>query len=623
MSSPRLCAVILCTERDGPESLRQTFEAVIGQKNSPFYCKTTVCLVPDCPKELVQFTKHRDAISHVLSTSSLDLPSFLDFAVKEECRYVLLCSCGLIPHETCFSFLMEKIHEYGDTTILTSRGICVFPHEKLDNPLEQLKEGIHWKMYELNKTDRAVHFFTPDFSLLSVEILKKLVAYSVITSLSPHPSQLDFLWYSFVAGHSLSLPIWKFKLDIDMCENTRLCGFIPMSTRSEYFEQLYSYFYRHNWPQSISSPFYDVGKLNDIAQSKETPQEVWKRGFGGVNMSSEPASALDFGAAAAYGVKVIRVGAVCDAQDLAYLLDPRASQFEEDEMHFHGVVSRLRKALEKAGEYGLKVIITMTDLPGSKFHSLPNDSSLPFWDSALCRSRAAKFWGLMAESLADMSSIVMGYDLINEPYTPEDLEVDFFDEIPLARSEELHQFYKEALLEVRKHDKKVAVIVKSTWFSSPKVFKVLQPLADDAVIYSFHMYTPPHMTLHRRFPKLAVSYPGRVPRWVRYPQETVEVNVEFLRNMLEKTVLSWQNQHQISPHQILVAEFGMCRETKGTQQYLHDVLTLFTEFGWSWLLFSFRDEEWDAMDYELGSDMANMLHRTASELFMTVAKHFH
>ena len=618
MSSPGLCILIPCTASDTQDKLRQTLEAVDSQKNNPFNSKIIAWCAPNCSEGVVSLTKHRAVNSCVVSTSFLDPPSFIDIAVEKKCKYVLLCSCGAIPHEMCFSCLEDKIHEYGDATILTARGICLFPHEQLDNPLEQMKEGVHWKLYETGRTDRAVHFFTQDFSLLSVEVLRQLAAHSKSTSLS-QLSQLGCLWYSFVAGYSLCLPVWKIEVNV-VCQNTRLSDFIPINAKSECFEQFYSHLFKCNW---LQNPFHDAGKLKAIQQGKETPREVWRRGFGGVNMSSEPASKLDFAAATAYGVKVIRVGAVCDAQDLAYLVDPRAVTFEEDKKHFTSVVCRLRKALGTAGGCGLKVIITMTDLPGSKFHSRPNGSSFPFWESSLCRSRAAKFWGLMAESLADMSSIIMGYDLINEPYTPEDTDVDFFDEMSLARSEELYQFYLEALHEVRQHDKEVAVIVKSTWFACPKTFKVLRPLPDNAVIYSFHMYAPPHLTLRRRFPHLTAVYPGPVSRWVCYPQEAVEVGAEFLCHLLKNTVLTWQRQHQISPHQILVAEFGMCREVEGTQQYLSDVLSMFTEFGWSWLLFSFRDEEWDAMDYELGPDMANMLQHTATELFMTVARHFH
>ena len=286
-------------------------------------------------------------------------------------------------------------------------------------------------------------------------------------------------------------------------------------------------------------------------------------------------------------------------------------------------IERLKRALSKANEHGLRVIITMTDLPGSKFHSRSEGSSFPFWESPLYRSRAAKFWGLMAEAFADSSNII-AYDLINEPYTPEDKNHAFFDDnVSLAYVDKLHQFYKEAHCEVRKYDKHMPIIVKSTWFAFPKTFKMLRPIPDDNVMYSFHMYVPPHLTLHRNFHSQPPSYPGPVSCWISYPEETVEVTPEYLNQLLQSTVYSWQHEHQIPSYRILVAEFGICRETKGSQQYLSDLVLMFEKFGWSWLLFSFRDEEWDALDYELGPIKENMLNRTASELFMTVAAHFH
>ena len=44
--------------------------------------------------------------------------------------------------------------------------------------------------------------------------------------------------------------------------------------------------------------------------------------------------------------------------------------------------------------------------------------------------------------------------LINEPYTPEDNAVDYFDEMPMNHQEELHQFQLDGIEEIRKHDKK-------------------------------------------------------------------------------------------------------------------------------------------------------------------------
>ena len=352
--------------------------------------------------------------------------------------------------------------------------------------------------------------------------------------------------------------------------------------KSNLFNEFYSHIVQCNWPPSISQPFHDAEKLKAALRCSKQPHEFWQEGFGGVNMSAEPATNLDFTAAAAYGVRVIRVGAVCDARDLAFLMDTRASTFEEDKAHFLRAVPRLRNIVRKAGENGLKVIITMTDLPGGMFHSHSKESdSFPFWESSYSRTRAVKFWGLVAESLADLNSIVMGYDVINEPYTAEDRDVGFFDDMPAAHADKLNQFYSDTLKEVRVHDKEVVLIIKSTWFSSPRTINILQPLPDPNVVYGFHMYAPIYLTLHRQFRTHTGTYPGHIPCWPNCANphvDTVEITSEYLHQLLKKTVHSWQVKHGIPSSRILVAEFGICREVQGAKQYLEDLVSIFRHF---------------------------------------------
>ena len=112
-------------------------------------------------------------------------------------------------------------------------------------------------------------------------------------------------------------------------------------------------------------------------------------------MLSEPASQLDFAAMASYGVRVICIGAARDAKDLSYLLDCKTSSAEVDEAHLLKVLPRLRNSLTTAGEHGLKVIITLVDLPGIPFLSLEDEAPMPFGENQGLRSHAAKFWGVL------------------------------------------------------------------------------------------------------------------------------------------------------------------------------------------------------------------------------------
>ena len=531
-------------------------------------------------------------------------------------------SSEIIVKENAFEFITSKMKEYDiscNSIVLTSEGFRFFPHTKCVEGL--ISEGIHWKKYTESHTDREVHVFSPDFCIFTINVLLKLQRLQDDTAL-----HRNAIWLSFLLSFKLKPPvhIWKIKTSDAIAlisdKSGDLLSLIPEDKgRSSIFQQLYSELYDLGWPEGISNP----GKTREICtnlSNDESCSSIWHKGFGGVNMPFEPASELDFEAAAAYGVKVIRVGAVCDAKDLIFLLNSESHSVKDDMLHLSKVIPRLRKGLLKANSFGLKVIITMADLPGCPFHS---GSSKSFWNSSYCRERVVKFWGFLAKHLSDLKNTVMGYDLINEPYTLEDTDCDFFDEMPMAHTTLLHEFYAKSVQEIRKSDSTVGILLKGLWFASPRAIESIQPIPDPFVFYGFHAYIPPILTLPHAFKFPSQVYPGPVPKWISYQDEKVDVNYEKLHKLLKETVYAWQIHYNVPSRQIVAAEFGISREVEGASLYLSDLIHIFESFEWSWMVFSFRDEEWDSLDYELGTDKSNVLHRSTTDLFLTVAKHFH
>ena len=609
MPSVTLGLVIQSVQDD--KDVDKACESLLLQEHASGYKLDIILWCMNCSSQYIDLHRNRSGVQVVQSDCSFLSTLHSSLHMVKHCKIIFICRSGIIFGPTCMRTFLQKVCEYGDETSLTVVGIRIFPHQPLQCD-EEFREGVHWKMYDHTREDRAVDCLSTDLCCFSVKTLIKIVALDV----EPVP-EAEGMWISFLVGHHLKQPIWKIK-----CEEVSNVHytFKPIS------QNFYAQICKADWPKNICKPYYNSTKFNERRKSTlMTPALLWGKGFGGVNMPAEPASELDFAAAASYGVRVIRIGALCDARDLAYLLDPASNDTQGDKQHLLSVISRLKRTIQKAALVGLKIIITMTDLPGCPFHSSKSSIS-SFWNSSPCRIRAAKFWGMLVECLVDVKNLIMGYDLINEPYTPEDQNVDYFDGMPTAYEEELSHFYKLALEEIRKHDKDTMVIVKSTWFASPKTINMLTPLPDSNVVYSIHVYVPPQLTFPRKFKcfqDLSISYPGPVPKWKRYIHEQVFIDYQYLYNLLSETVCKWQLKHSIPSNRILVAEFGICREVSGSQQYLTDLVRIFTEFKWSWLLFSFRDEEWDAMDYELGTNTDNMLERTANELLLCVADHFH
>jgi hypothetical protein len=103
--------------------------------------------------------------------------------------------------------------------------------------------------------------------------------------------------------------------------------------------------------------------------------------------------------------------------------------------------------------------------------------------------------------------------------------------------------------------------------------------------------------------------------------DSIHWDKEMIRKFLAE-VKSWQNEHGIADQNIFIGECGVCREANGAQRYLLDVLDIFAEFRWNWAIFAFRDPEWDAMNYELGTDLDNMFVTEVSEFFARLKSYF-
>ena len=616
------CILIQWSKDSSLLNLRSTLKSLASFSQ---YVPLIVWCTTDCTLELTDSQLQSSFDGSVRVRVYRDQSPFLgdlsaSLAVMEllQCSNVLICRPGVIFGPRCLQFLLEKQSEYGDKAVLTGFGIRIFPHFEL--PV--LSNGVHYKLYESNKTDRAVHLFTCDFCVINIQTLLQLSFYFNKET----TYQLGNLWCSFFIGHFLakSHRIWKILIENDVA-NLSACqpSLIPVTAHLAEFEYFYSHIMDQGWPPGVNIPFYQLAKTPKLPEASTPIAVTWNRGFGGVNMSLGPASILDFKAIYHCGVTVVRCGAVAGASDLSYLINLKAKSYEEDYEHFQNVLPRLRKSLKEVGDQGLKVILTMADLPGVPFHKNKNSSSVDlFWTSSDAMKRAIKFWGLMAKGLQDLSGhLVVGYDLINEPYTLSGN--GYFDEISLSYLDQLELFYAECINEIRQYDNNVMIILSSIEYAHPKGLKNFHALTDPNVVYSFHMYTPPLLTLpHYRGDPL-YSYPGLIRRWPNYPDDLIQIDKNMIYEFLKDSVYTWQLENGIPSSRILVGEFGICREVPGAQQYLKDALEIFKEFGWSWCLFSFRDEEWDAMDYELGTDINNMLNRSVTPLFLTVAEHFH
>jgi hypothetical protein len=530
---------------------------------------------------------------------------------------ILICDDDVKPLPGYISTFVNKSKEYGSESIICCRGHVFMPHT-LDEEMPQRfwTDYEFLKFYDESKPDRQIHFLHADNCLIPKHLMQRALS---------HPLEryeywlIDDYWLSFVFSYFLRVPIWKIKADdiltFTECADDPQIALYHNPKVTEQRINFYIYHMRKGWPFPVQQPKLEGRREVRSVSGENGKADRWARGFGGVNMFSEAAEA-DFERAAEAGVTVVRFGAVGDAKDFRYLIDESGLESViTDES-----LTRLATAIRRAGDFGMSVIITLDHVPGRIFAIEADDYDFRLWCSPACADSFVKMWGELSRYLRCFDNVI-GYDLINEPFTPDDISPGYFDDMSGTYAGTLNSLYSRAVQAIRIWDPVTPIILESTYWASPRTLGFLDILNDPGIIYSYHMYAPPAYTI-RWLNSERFAYPGPVRNWPDSPHGGTRYwNQAALRAFLAE-VKRWQIKNNIPSRNLFVGEAGVSRELQGAQRYLVDLIELFNEFEWNWAIYAFRDTEWDAMDYELGTDINNMFPTESSELFARLKTYF-
>jgi hypothetical protein len=286
-----------------------------------------------------------------------------------------------------------------------------------------------------------------------------------------------------------------------------------------------------------------------------------------------------------------------------------------DADHYEGIpasdLATLKATLDRADKAGLKVVITPLSLPSMRWSQNNNgkfDDLL--WQDKAKWQDAAQFWRDLATALKDHPAVA-AYNIINEPApekmggiaehaAPADMQA-WYDK-QKGGPRDLIAFYNTVIAEIRKVDPVTPVMADAGWYAAADAFSYWPtPLDDKNVVYSFHMYEPYEATSapNLKRPK-PYAYPGAVP----YAGSTVTWNAQKIADYLAKPV-DWAKIHGVPLNRLVAGEYGCVRMLAGCKTYLEDVLTVLDSNRLHWAFYSFREDSWDGMDYELGSEKVN------------------
>jgi len=185
-------------------------------------------------------------------------------------------------------------------------------------------------------------------------------------------------------------------------------------------------------------------------------------------------------------------------------------------------LATLKAALDRADKAGLKVVITPLSLPGMRWaQNNGNKFDGRIWQDKMWWAQAAAFWKDLATALKDHPGVA-AYNIVNEPAPEKNNGVAehggadamgawYAQQAGTAR--DLPAFYDTVIKAIREVDPSTPIMADAGWYAAADAFSYwTKPLADDKVLYSFHMYEPyaatsaPNMKREKPY-----AYPGKVP----------------------------------------------------------------------------------------------------------------
>jgi hypothetical protein len=268
-------------------------------------------------------------------------------------------------------------------------------------------------------------------------------------------------------------------------------------------------------------------------------------------------------------------------------------------------LKQLIAVLDGMHRRGLAVTLVPLTLPGARWRQMNGgrrDGRL--WKDVRFQKQSARFWADLAGALNGHPGVA-AFDLLNEPapeleygrttfWTGSQAE---WQRTVRGTAGDLNEFNTRIVEAIRTAAPRAPLVLECGLHATPWAMESLEPVRDSGVLYSFHMYEPYEYTTWRKH-KGTLRYPGPVA--IEDLLQKVETGAGWLARFFDP-VRGWMSRHGVPPNRVVVGEFGCGRRSPGAGRYLQDLVRLFDVERWHWLFYSFREDTWDGMDYELGA----------------------
>lgn len=243
---------------------------------------------------------------------------------------------------------------------------------------------------------------------------------------------------------------------------------------------------------------------------------------------------------------------------------------------FH--LKNLDRIVQMCDKIKMPLVIALRSGPGrslySFFDKIREDEI--FYHDSVAKSKYIEMCIKISERYKHSSSLV-GINFLLEPHGDQPV---FY---PPIDDSLYYEFIQEIILNVRKVNSKLPIIVQLQGWGSPKKFSSLKKFSDSLIVYSFNMYFPYEFT-NKINDK---EYPGYY--------EDNGINVFVDSTYLESYLFDVINFKKIHNVPVFVNEYGGIKYKKGIEHYINDLHEIFLKYGFHFAFYVWKSD-WGELD---------------------------
>ncbi len=224
----------------------------------------------------------------------------------------------------------------------------------------------------------------------------------------------------------------------------------------------------------------------------------------------------------------------------------------------------LDRALASCEKHGLSAQLDLHGAPGAQatdWNAGADGPDARLRHDILFQQRTTDLWVKIAKRYKD-NPVVMGYCLINEPVCPDSITPDH---------KMLNNFYRRTIEAIRREDPHHIIVLEANLWG-----EAVAGLADDLFDDPQVTYQPHSYPVHQLPPDQLANYPV-THNGIRYDRE-------WLAGIIEKTT-----DEQRIQRPLIFGEFGTPYDRDAGYELVADLIGLFEEKGWSWVIWNYKD----------------------------------